>query len=149
MQDAPSNSKSHLKLLRNLIALFVLLWLTGAHWYFDIHLYSRSSYQQVIDDARIMTTQTSETVHFSGDWLFDPLAKPGATNICARQAKAQGLVVRILIYDAHEAGKFGYVYSERSFESREALEQEILRNGCGEWKVSKGLLGPWWVIEGV
>ena len=43
MHDASPKSKSHLKLIRNIVALFVILWLVGAHWYIDIYLYSRES----------------------------------------------------------------------------------------------------------
>ena len=147
MQDASPKSKSHLKLVRNLITLFIILWLVGAHWYIDIHLYSRASYQQVIDEGRTLTAQTSEAVHFTGDWLFDPSASADATNICARKVHGNFLLVRILTYDAHEAGKLGYIYSDASFESDDELEETIEGAGCGVWNVSKRLLGGWWVIE--
>ena len=148
MQDASSKPKSHLKLIRNLIALFVILWLVGAHWYVDIYLYSRSSYQQVIAEARARTADTTETLFFTGDWLFDPSAPPEATNICARRIGEDALFVRILTYDAQQAGKFGYLYSETSFESDQEIEAELERVGCGKWAVTKSLLGHWWVLEG-
>ena len=149
MHDASPKSKSHLKLIRNLVALFVILWLVGAHWYIDIYLYSRTSYQQVIEDARARTAVSNETVFFTGDWLFDPTAPPEATNICARRIGEDALFVRILTYDAQQAGKFGYVYAETSFDNDEELELQLDRIGCGQWSVSKSLLGNWWVIEGL
>ena len=105
-----------------------------------------SRYNRVIEKARSLTKNTSDSVWFHGDWEHDR-GGFGAPNICARRTESGELFVRILVVDRHRLGKFGYVYSESSYASGNELERVIDFYDCGEWYFSGDLGGGWWAIE--
>ena len=125
--------------------ILIVIILLSSTFDFLIH-YLR--YSDVVNRARELTAETSETVFFAGDWDYDIAPGPSeVSNICARRHEDGSLFVRILVRDLHRLGKVGLVYTEKDYETDRDLERAIDMNNCGEWYSKGGFWGPWWAIN--
>ncbi len=112
-------------------------------------LLNKGRYDRVVERARALTSDTTKSVYFQGDWDFDisPGPPPEAPNICAGRSKDGTLFVRITVKDRHRLGKYGFVYSEFPYASAKEVERALDMHDCGEWRVTGSIGASWWEIK--